>query len=196
MVASGSDEFLEQYNRDIEILKKDEKFSEMIAFLESHELTVEITEAFSLIGALQNAWSEGSGDDNHVLASKTKISAGGVYVEYSQIEGVEIDGVQSESSEVLIHELTHAFDYFGSGGYAEMRNDEKVAEEKGMRGGEKAKYIRMRAESRAMNNANRLRKRRGKRLRLTYDGSPILENVESAVYKKAMEQSRQINGHN
>ncbi len=176
----GSDEFKQQAQKDLNTLKEDKMFNKIISFLDSNKTDVNISEATSIIGAIKNFFSEGSGDEDIVKSSMTTVGAD-IDVEYSQINGVEVDGVESESSEVLAHELTHAFDFLGSNGNNEIGKDTEEAKRKGLSGGDRAKFIRMRGESRAVNNTNRLRSKKGKPLRNTYAGEKIIENVKSTV---------------
>ena len=167
---AGSEEFLTQYNQDLEAVKSDPELAEMVEFLESHEMDIEINEAYSLKGAIKNLIEPGSGDEDHVKASGTGPGTEGPAVKYSQIEGVEIDGIKSESSEVLTHELTHAADYL-NGNHA---NDIKVTS--GLPASEKQGAIQDRMESRAMQNTNILRSRRGKSARTHYQGKRLLRS--------------------
>lgn len=175
---SGSQEFKKQYAKDIAEIRKDDKLSALVDILESSETDINVTEATSVIGYIQNLFSEGSGDDNHVLASGTTREGTDIDVEYSQINGVYIenDDVESNSTEILAHELTHAYDFLGS---EDANNDYKEVRKQGSTN--QLIDVDRRIESRAVNNANRLRSARGKKLRQTYGGEAILKNIESNV---------------
>ncbi|MCI5051042.1 MAG: DUF6443 domain-containing protein [Candidatus Pacebacteria bacterium] len=176
---SGSEEFKEQFKKDLQVLREDETLGKIVKFLESHEKDINVEEAFSIIGSIKDLFKDGSGDRDHVLASETNRSGSGVDVDYSQIAGVDVDGVESESSEILAHELTHAFDLLDG---KEMRKDNDDAKELPQK--ERSKFTRLRGESRAVHNANILRSKRGKKLRTNYNGVEILKKVESFSNKK------------
>ncbi|HOY13246.1 MAG TPA: hypothetical protein PLY70_08900 [Saprospiraceae bacterium] len=108
--------------------------------------------------------SQGSGDDNHLLASETKIGTKGVEVAYSQINGVTVDGIKTESSETLLHELVHANDLITG----QVAKDSKDS-------GGKSALTRGIVETRAVAFVNEILISKGKPIRQTYGGIPVVD---------------------
>lgn len=144
---SGSDEFKQQYQKDRAEIEKTDAGKELLKFLDEHPDDVNISEAWSILGSVKNMFSEGSGDEDHVLSSNTEPSPGkdglNANVEYSQINGVPVDGQKSQSHLTLTHELSHAKDIL-DGSY--------VSDAKNMSIGE----ARIKSEERAMNRTNQV----------------------------------------
>ena len=107
----GNEEFRQQAEKDLENLRNDPESCAAMEFCDSTTEDINISEASSLLGTIQNFLNQGSGDAEHVFSSETSMRPdGGIDIEYSQINGVDLDGVDSESSEVLYHEISHAVD--------------------------------------------------------------------------------------
>ncbi len=143
----------------------------MIDYLDSHEIDINISEAKSLVGAIKNLVSEGSGDRDHVTSSMTDLTPEGVSMKYSQIGGVEVNGVKSESTEILAHELTHAQDILNGN---HSKDSEAVRSDKSISVSDREGAVRDRMEKRAMKSANILRIKRGKPIRTKYLGKKLI----------------------
>ncbi len=172
----GSEEFIAQYEVDRAIIEQTEEGAAMFKFLDEVEQDITISEAFSMLGWIQNLFVEGSGDENYVAASETKGNGvdavngeNGVSVKVSQINGVEVDGVITNSTEILVHELQHAKDIVDNT-LVEKRKELGKTDPNGSK-------LRDFAESRAMMMGNVIRKSNGKsKLRRTYNGKELLNN--------------------
>jgi len=176
---SGTPEFVQNAKNDIQTIRESSPDgAELVDFLDSHETTIEISEASSILGALKDLFSEGSGDRDHVLSSMTEQGMTttngvkfGVQLRYSRIDGVELDGIDSKGIEVLFHELVHA-KQFVTGEMGCLRSC-----------GMTDKQIRGRVEAKAVQETNvfRMRTGRGSVFRKTYRGVPILNNKNEII---------------
>ena len=103
-----------------------------------------------------NFFSEGSGDESNFFATNTsETPRGKVVVEYSQVKGVEVDGIKTESHHTLNHELNHAKDYVT--GTTEKEIKEISLSE-----------ARKNGEIRAVQSTNKIREKEGKPFRTQY----------------------------
>jgi len=185
IVVAGSQEFKEQTTRDIAQLKKsnDNGVAGMVTFLEESDKLVTISEASSILGTVKNFFSEGSGDLDHLRASEVRGNGvdpvsgeKGVSLKYSQLDGVEIDGVKTKSHTTLGHELQHAKDIV-DGTMVKKRDGLGKSDAGGGR-------LRDFAESRALQMENKVRKAEGSNvLRTNYIGKQLL-NDDGSVRKR------------
>ena len=161
-----SDRFKVQFQLDLDKASEDPEIATMIDAIESSKTDVVISEAFSFIGGFQNLFWDGAGDDNHVKASKVWRDGFKIRLVYSQISGVDIDEVKSESFEILVHELQHVADL--------LRIETNATGE--------INLDKMPMEARAVETANKLRIMRNKPIRKSYTGTPIV-NEKNVVLK-------------
>lgn len=178
--------FVQQTEQDLETLRNSAESSEMIKYLDEAKEDINITEAKSLLGTIKDAFSEGSGNRDHMLSTQTKpgrieVSTGltPINVKYSQIYGVKVDDILSISSEVLNHELVHAFDIL-TGQWAKD-SKELIKSDK----------VRARMEARAMQRTNKLRIRKLHLIRTEYNGVKLLtptNKIIPGVQKKLIDR--------
>jgi hypothetical protein len=174
---NGSDEFKQQYQKDRAEIEKTDAGKELFKFLDEHTNDVNVSEAYSVIGVIKNLFSEGSGDEDHVLSSNTEEKPGGpngtlnADVEYSQINGVQVDDQKSQSHTTLTHELSHAKDII-DGTYVKDARKMPVGEAK------------MKSEERAMNRTNQVSFELGQPQRLIYGGGSRAPITVQPVTKK------------
>jgi RHS repeat-associated protein len=156
---SGSDEFKQQYQKDRGEVEKTDAGKELFKSLDENPNDVNVSEAYSIVGAIKDLFSEGSGDEDHVLSSNTEASPGmkglNADVEYSQINGVQVDDQKSQSHLTLTHELSHAKD---------ILDGTFVNDTKKMPVGE----ARVKSEGRAMDRSNQVAFELGQPQRTVY----------------------------
>ena len=114
---------------------------------------------------------EGSGDDNHVKSTYTQYNGNEIMVQYSQIDGVDIDGIDSKSDEVLFHEFVHAKDFL-DGTFDKIVSDQHQSSK-----------TRGQMEARAVKQTNdyRIDKSNNRPLRKTYRGIPVVNDKNSII---------------
>ncbi|MBA9077105.1 DUF6443 domain-containing protein [Rufibacter quisquiliarum] len=164
VVVNGSEEFKKQYNLDRANLAQTKEGAAMLQFLEKDcNCLVVVSEASSILGSLKELVGM-DGSTDHVLASGTnqKISGGIITLEYSQINGADIGGVESKSHFTLSHELRHAKDFAdGTVAKDQKENNPSTVREKG--------------ERRAVETENRTRVAFGeKKIRTDYGSKRII----------------------
>ncbi|EMR04153.1 RHS repeat-associated core domain protein [Cesiribacter andamanensis AMV16] len=147
----GSEEFVAQFNKDRAELEKTKAGKALFKYLDEHEKDVTITEAWSVVGVIKNFFSEGSGDADNLAETSTDIDhrPDGYHakIEYSQADGVEVDGVKSKSYLTLNHELSHAKDILDGTYEKEVKANPSTAVEK--------------SEIRAVQRTNEVRQEKG-----------------------------------
>jgi RHS repeat-associated protein len=150
-------EFQQQFYEDKAKIEGTEEGRALFKVLDESEADVYISEATTLKHDVLTFFGlEGDTDENNFYSTITNPTGkGGATVEYSQIGGVKVDGVTSESHHTLNHELNHAKD-FVTGTTARETKESSPAE-----------AIR-KGEIRAVQSTNRIRERESKPSRTQY----------------------------
>jgi hypothetical protein len=180
---NGSEEFKKQYEIDRGKMAETKEGAALLKILDESKYDVVVKEAFSILGAIQNFFSEGSGDDDHVLESQTEgnypnpiYPDHGVTVKVSQIDGVEVDNVKTSSTEILMHEFQHASDIVDGTLLKEAKKSSK--------NDPSGSKLREFAETRAVEAQNVIRKANGDKPRTHYAGKRVLSDDGTRIKRK------------